>query len=296
MPLRLPPAIVFCALLAPLLLAACGGRPSAATTTTSTSPIGPPPAAIGPPTRADLADVRRAVAHTLTQKAVVSVEVVNRTSVTWPVIKGSGSFDLREATGQVVVQNPNGYESLVFQPAAVFDKPAGGGSLPQGRPWVRADFKEPLSDVFVRQFLLGCESVDAGFFLAEVAWGAKAAAPLGPRLVNHRPTTGYLVRVDLAHAVAAATGPKAKSFVRTATLLERIARRHGRGTEQTVRVWVDRSGRVVAIRAFLPATGIGDSLITVTSFGRLAVDPVPPSRDQFVDLASLTAAGDNDND
>src|ERR1041385_3116354 len=109
MPLRPRPAIVFYALLAPLLLAACGGRPSAATTTSSTSPIGPPPAAIGPPTRADLADVRRAVAHTPTQKVVVSVEVVNRTSGTWPLIRGSGSFDLRDATGQVVVQNPSGY-------------------------------------------------------------------------------------------------------------------------------------------------------------------------------------------
>src|SRR4051812_36551982 len=101
-----------------LLLAACGGTHSAPTTTRTTSQtIGPPPGAIGPPSRADLEDVRRAAAHTLTQKVAVSVEVANLSSLTWPVIKGSGSFDLRRATGQVDVENPIGFESFVFQPA-----------------------------------------------------------------------------------------------------------------------------------------------------------------------------------
>lgn len=277
-----------------LLLVACGGSHSTPTTTRATSPIPPPPDATGPPTRAALEIVRNAAAHTLTQKVVASIEVANRSSVTFPVIKGPGSFNLGRATGQVSVENPLGFETFVYQPGGVFDRPAPGGatSLPQGRPWIRIDFKEPLKAQLVRQFLLAVEAVDPGFFLDEVAWGATTAAPLGPRVVNHEPALGYLVRVDPARAAAVATGPRAHRFVRTATLLERI----GRASDQTVRVWVDRSGRIVAIRGHLPAAGIGDTLMTINSFGALSVQPAPPARNEFIDLLALTKNGDNDGD
>ena len=282
--------IVLCAVLAPLLLAACGGGPSAATTTGSTTPIGPPPAAIGPPTGADLADVRRAAAHTLTQKVVVSVDYPNPGSLASPVISGSGSFDLAQATGEASFSSPSGAESLVFQPDTLFDEPAPSQAvlLPHGRPWIRAQLNEKLHGSLVAQFLLRCEARDLGFLLAEVAWGARTAAPLGPRVVGHASATGYLVKVDLKRAAAAATGPRAAGFVRTAKLLAR--------PDQTVFVWVDRSGRIVALRASVPASGIGTTLMTITSFGTLAVHPVPPTRDQIVDLAALTAAGDHDHD
>lgn len=287
--LRLRPTIVLCAVLSPLLLVACGGAPSAPTTTSSTTPIGPPPAAIGPPTTADLADVRRAAAHTLTQKVVVSIDYPNPGSLASPVISGSGSFDLARATGEVSFSSPSGAESLVFQPDTLFDQPVPSQAmvLPQGRPWIRAQLNEKLRGSLVAQFLLRCEARDLGFLLAEVAWGARTAAPLGPRVVGHAPATGYLVKVDLERAAAAATGPRATGFVRIARLL---------ASEQTIWVWVDRSGRVVALRASVPASGIGTTLMTMTSFGRLAVQAVAPSRDQLVDLAALTAAGDHDND
>ena len=281
--------IVLCAVLAPLLLVACGGAPSPATTTGSTTPIGPPPAAIGPPTGADLADVRRAAAHTLTQKVVVSVDYPNPGSLASPVISGSGSFDLAQATGEASFSSPSGAESLVFQPDTLFDQPVPSQAmvLPQGRPWIRAQLNEKLRGSLVAQFLLRCEARDLGFLLSQVAWGARTAAPLGPRVVGHAPANGYLVKVDLERAAAAATGPRATGFVRTARLL---------APDQTIWVWVDRSGRIVALRASVPGSGIDSTLMTVTSFGTLAVHPVAPPRDQIVDLAALTAAGDHDHD
>ena len=290
--------IVLCAVLAPLLLAACGGGPSAATTTGSTTPIGPPPAAIGPPTGADLADVRRAAAHTLTQKVVVSVDYPNPGSLASPVISGSGSFDLAQATGEASFSSPSGAESLVFQPDTLFDQPVPSQAmvLPQGRPWIRAQLNEKLHGSLFAQFLLRCEARDLGFLLSQVAWGARTAAPLGPRVVGHAPANGYLVKVDLERAAAAATGPRAVGFVRTARLLERIGGGSGRVSDQTIWVWIDRSGRIVALRASVPASGIGTTLMTITSFGTLAVQPVPPTRDQIVDLAALTALGDHDHD
>jgi hypothetical protein len=220
---------------------------------------------------------------------VASVELANPSTPSWPLVKGSGSFDLARATGQVVVRNPRGLESVVYLPTGVFDRPAPGGatSLPQGRPWVRADYNERLRGSIATQFLLALESANMGLFLAETAWGAKTAAPLGPRVVNHTPATGYLVRVDPAQAAAAATGPRAQGLVRIASLMK---------GDRTIRVWVDRSGRVVAVRTSVPVSGTGDSVMTVKSFGALAVHPAPPDRRQVVDLAALTAAGDQDGD
>jgi hypothetical protein len=216
-------------------------------------------------------------------------------SPTSPVVTGSGSFDLRRAAGKVVVQNPHGFESVIFEPAGVFDRPApdGPGSLPKGRPWIRADYDDGLTLDGAPPFLLACESADIGFFLAEAAWGARTAVPLGRPVVNHAPATGYLVHVDLERAVAAATGPRAQGFVRIAKLLKRIGWRGGRGSHQTMRLWVDRSGRVVAVRASLPLSGISDTVMTITRFGGLAVDPASPARNQVVDLAALTAGGDD---
>jgi hypothetical protein len=58
---------------------------------------------------------------------------------------------------------------------------------------------------------------------------------------------------------------------------------------------VNRSHRVVSIRTSPPGSGVGTTLMTITSFGG-KVRPTPPARSLTVDLAALTPAGDIDRD
>jgi hypothetical protein len=297
-------AVVLCVSLVPLLLAACGGASSAPTTTATTSslpPIGQPPQPTGPPSRAGLDAVRQAAAHTLTKKLGISVEYKNPTpSVTAPRIGASGWFNLSRATGVEDVHDPTGEETIVFLPQRVFVLPAKSEvvGLPHGKTWVRADFNEHLpgrSAGALSEFLLRLKARDIGFLLSQLAWGAKTAAPLGHRGIAGKPATGYLVHVDLDRAAAAAAGPSAKGFVRLAALAKH-AHGGGHASDQTIWVWLDGSNRVVALRASTPGSGIGTTLMNVTSFGRLAVTPTTPPADAVVDVATLTPAGDNDGD
>ena len=54
---------------------------------------------------------------------------------------------------------------------------------------------------YLAQYMLRLELRDPVFLLAEVAWGALDAAPLGTSTVNGVPANGYLVHVDAARAV-----------------------------------------------------------------------------------------------
>jgi hypothetical protein len=297
-----PLALVLCASSVALLLAACGDSHAAPPTTTTASlpPIGAPPQATGPPTARALAVVRRAAAHTLTQKVVASLEYTNpMPSVGSATVGASGSFDLGQATGEEAVHDPTGEETIVFLPTKLFVLPARSEvvGLPRGKSWVRVDVNERLpgrSAAALAEFILRIESRDLGFLLGEVASGATTAAPLGRRVIGGTSATGYLVHVDLARAAAAAAaGPRAKWFLRTAKLAERAT---GGRAAQKVWVWVDGSNRIVALRASTPGSGIKTALMTITSFGRLPVHPVPPDATKVVDLATLTPAGDNDGD
>jgi hypothetical protein len=274
-----------------VVLAACGGAHSAPT-------IGPPPPLIGPGTRADLRVVRQAAAHTLKLRALVSLEFAAPASVGSTPIVASGYFDFQRASGTEFVHDPSGTETLVFQPATVFDRPPGQAAmaLPQGRPWIRADFNEHVKGSSLAQFLLLAEGRDPGFLLAEVAWGARGAAPLPRRVVNGEATTGYEVDVDPALAVEAASGARARGFSRTAAFVEQAL---GTGAAQppgqAMRIWVDRSHRIVSIRTSPAGSGVGTTLMTMTAFG-VQVRPNPPVQSQTVDLAALTPAGDFDHD
>ncbi len=239
--------------------------------------------------------MRQAAAHTLTLRAAASLELVWPPSVSYPPVLATGTFDLQGASGQETLHSANGTETLVFQPARIFDRrpAAAAQGLPQGRPWTRADFNEHAKNSpFFSQYLLRMEQDDPGFLLAEVAWGAHTAAPLGPSTVHGIPTNGYLVNVDPTRAAASASGPRAPGFVRTTALLQQAL---GSGTATLViRIWVDRSNRVVSLRTSTVANGDGTALITMTSFG-IRVPLSPPALSQTVDLAALVGA-DTDHD
>jgi hypothetical protein len=255
--------------------------------------IGTPQSTIAPGSASDVQLVRHAAANTLRLKAAASFEFAGLSSA--PIF-ASGSFDFRQALGRELVRQPSGAETLVFLSRVVFDRPPAQqrAALPRDKPWVMADFNEQVSGSTLAQFLLGAEGRDPGFLLAEVAWGAKAAAPLGRRVINGTATTGYEVHVDLAEAAAAASGPRAAGFVRTVGFAEQ-ALGTGAATGGDIRMWVDPSDRVVRLRASPPGSGVGTTIMTMSSFG-VRVDPVRPAGRQTVDLAALTAAGDVDRD
>jgi hypothetical protein len=279
-----------------LLLAACGGATASTTGTTTTSISLPPaPSATGPASAGDLTAARAAAAHTLTQRAAMSLKFVSAPSAPYPPVTATGTFDFAHATGQATAQDSVGTESLVYFPARIFDeRPAAEATnLPQGRPWIRADYAEHVKNSpYLAQYLLRLSQREPGFLLAEVAWGAEDAAPLGSSTVNGVQATGYLVHVDIARAAAAVSGPRKEGFVRTAAFAEQFL--GSKTATETVYIWVDGSNRVVSLRT-VPIGGSGaTTLITLGSFGT-AVHPRPPSASESVDLAAVVGA-DLDHD
>lgn len=277
-----------------LLLAACGGGAAGPTTTTTVS-LPPAPATVGHPTADDLTAVRAAAAHTLTQRAAMSLQYVTPPNVPYPPVTATGTFDFRRAIGQATAQDSVGTESLVYFPARTFDKrpTAESGNLPHGRPWIRADFAEKVKkSPFLAQYLMRLEQRDPGFLLAEVAWGAQDAAPLGSSTIDGVQATGYLVHADLASAARSASGPRRQGFVRTVAFIEQYL--GARDATQAIYVWVDGQHRVVSLRT-IPVGGAGaTTVINLTSFGT-AVHPVPPSSSETVDVAAVIGA-DLDHD
>jgi len=283
------------------LLAACGSASSSSARTSSTPHIGSAPPAVGPATARDLSAVRQAAAHTLTLHAAVSIEFASRPSVPYPPIKATGAFDLQGASGQEIVHDAVGAETLIYLPTRIFDRrpPSERAGLPEDRPWIKVDLNEHhlKTSPFAAELLLSLEQHDPGFLLAEVAWRARDAAPLGPSTVNGIRVDGYLVHVDAARAAAAASGPGARAFVRLAALVRQEL--GGRlAAPQVIRLWVDRSDRVVSLRTstltFAAQSGGGTTLMTLTSFGT-PVRLSPPALSQTVDLATLGGT-ENDGD
>ncbi len=275
------------------LLAACGGAASPTVSTTTIS-LPAPPTAIGPATAGDLSAVRTAATHTLTLRAAISLQFVSPPTVPYPPITATGSFDLAAASGQEIAQDSVGTETIVYLPARIFDRrpPAEATGLPQGRPWIRADFAERVNNSpYLARYLLRLEQRDPGFLLGEIAWGAQTAAPLGTSTVNGAQATGYLVKVNAASAAAAASGPRAPGFVRTFAL-ERML--DGKTVTQEIYVWVDAKGRVVSLRT-IPLGGAGaTTFIALTSFG-VRVRLSPPTANEIVDLAAVVGV-DLDHD
>ncbi len=240
--------------------------------------------------------MRTAATRTLSLHATVSL-TFNGTSTT---IRGQGTFDFGGGTGEARIAQVAGTETVVFQPTFVFDRPPSqrGAGLPAGKEWIAAEPSEHLADAAsFAQFVLQIEGKNPFFLLAQVAWGATSAAPLATQTIDGASASGYLAMIDLPTAAAAASGPAAHAFASTIADEQRALGTSGvDGPRQPIRVWVDGAGRVVALEASPPGSGVGTTDMVITSFhGR--IDAARPPKDQTVDLATLLpGTGDIDRD
>jgi len=290
--IRTGPALLL--VTAALGLAACGGGQGQASL--STSPT------IAPPSAPDLATVRSAATRTLGTRVSASI-VLEATQVFGagqPDVTGTGTFDLSASEAQVEVRQPSGIETVLFFPSMVYVRqPASsvGAALPPGKVWISTDLVHPetVSTNFP-QFVLQVEDVNPALVLAEMAWGATSAAPLGPQTVAGVPTHGYLVTVDLA---AAATGTSGRGAAALSTALrdEESASGAGPGTvapPNQVRVWVGPAGQVVQVQSSPAGSGVGTTVFKLAPYQpRIAL--TAPNLAQVVDIASLTPLGEREN-
>jgi hypothetical protein len=257
-----------------------------------------PSSTVAPPSPLDLQTVRAAAVRTFGLSANVSLEFAG--GLAPKTILGSGSFSFASASGHAEIHQPAGTETVVFQPSIVFDHPPPQDlvGLPHGRTWIAAEPAEHIPNpTSFDQFVLQIEGKNPDFLLAEVAWGAVSAAPLGSRMVAGASTNGYLVTIDLPTAASAASGPGAAAFSSTLADEERSLGTGSRSTqaEGTISVWIDLAGRIVRLQASPPGSGIGTTIMTMTAFGA-RVDSTGPSNAETVDLASLAPGGDHDRD
>jgi hypothetical protein len=147
------------------------------------------------------------------------------------------------------------------------------------------------------QFVVQVEGFNPLVYLDKVAWGAVAAVPLGSQLIKGALTHGFLVTINLTKALERSRGPSARSMsVVLRSELTSLGAGSGRTATQTVRerLWIDRSGRVVAMQASPAGAGVGTTTIVLSQFG-VRVEVVPPRQSKVVDIASLTPMGEPEN-
>jgi hypothetical protein len=288
---RAGPAVLL--LTASLGWAACGGGPGRAAISTE--------ATVAPPSPADLAAVRSAASKTLEGRVSASVDLqaAQVFGAPQPDQTGRGVFNLSAGTGEVEVRQLSGVETVLFFPTMVFVRqPANSGNaLPPGKVWISTDLVQPetVSTNFA-QFLLQVEDLNPALALAEMAWGATSAAPLGRHSISGSSARGYLVTVDLATAAAGTSGPAAAALSK-ALQDERSASSAGPGTNGAgaqIRVWIGPAGQVIEIQASPAGSGAGTTLFKLSLYGP-TVTLTKPNLAQVVDIASLTPLGEREN-
>lgn len=257
---------------------------------------------IGPATPQALQAVARATAGTLGTTVAVSYELIGA-QVFGPgaaAVSGNGTFDLRRGVGKAELSQASGTQLLDLTPTVVFTRvPSGSAAaLPRGKSWMSAtlDGSESLATNFP-QFVIQVEGFNPLLYLDEVAWGALSAAPLGSEVIKGLPAQGYLVTVSLPNALGKSKGPSSTSMsVAIRSELTSLGGSRGRGADQTVRLrlWIDRSDRVVTIQASPPGTGVGTTTMVLAPSGS-SVKVVPPGLSKVVDIASLTPLGEQEN-
>lgn len=256
-----------------------------------------PSPTVAPSSPAALQAVRTAAARTLELTASVSL---NFAALSSTVINGEGTFDFASAKGSERIEQPVGTETTVFLPTFLFDDPPAQDAvgLPHGRTWIMAEPAEHIANATsFSQFVLQIQGKNPMFLLAQVAWGAVAAAPLQEAVINGERASGYLASVDLGEAATTAAGPAASALASSVHYEEEAL---GAGSQssaplQQIRAWVDSSGDVVRVQASPPGSGVGTTTMTFTAFGG-RVDPSRPPRAKTIDLASLAPGGDHDRD
>jgi hypothetical protein len=264
--------------------------------------VGSTPApTIAPPDAADLTLVTAAARRVLAGSASVSVDLLAAQvfGATQPRVQGSGAFDLAAGLGYAEMRQASGLETVLFVPDQVYVRqpPSSASALPAGKVWISASVtqSETIATNFP-QFVLEVEDLNPALLLGEMAWGATSAAPLGPLTVSGTAAQGYLVRVDLNRASAQTSGPAAAALSK-ALQYEQTAMGEGPGAQSPaveVRVWIDGHGRVVQLQASPPGSGVGTTNFVLTKFGT-QVTVTPPATTQVVDIASLTPAGEREN-
>jgi len=279
-------------------LTGCGSG-SAAPAAVSSTPT------IAPPSPQALEAVTRAASTTQAQTASVSLrlEAAKVFGAASQPVTGSGAFDFRTGTGQAVLNQPSGAETVIFEPASVFVRqPSTGGSpgasaLPRGKTWISAGLTEsPTLRTNFPQFVVQAEGTNPVFLLDQVAWGAVSAAPLGRDTVAGGPAQGYLVEVDLTRAAAGAAGPPGAAFARAIGYEVTALGSTSASTASLVemRVWVDGGGRVVRIQASPPGSGVGVTTVDMTAFGGAVRVSAPPTS-RVADIVSLAPGGEREN-
>jgi hypothetical protein len=282
------------------VIAVLGG--SCAPRSASTVPTPDQRAPIGPATPQALRTVATAIGGTLGTTVAVSYDLIGA-QVFGPAsetVSGRGTFDLRRGVGKAQLSQASGTQLLDLTPTVVFTRvPSGSAAaLPRGKSWMSAtlDGSESLATNFP-QFVIQVEGFNPLLYLDEVAWGAVSAAPLGSEVIKGVPARGYLVTVSLPAALGKSKGPSATSMsVAIRSELTSLGVSRGRAADQTVRLrlWIDRSGRVVTIQASPPGTGVGTTTMVLAPSGS-TVKVVPPGLSKVVDIASLTPLGEQEN-
>jgi hypothetical protein len=260
-----------------------------------TIPAPPPTIAASSPSALETA--RTAASRTLELTASVSLDFAGLSS---KPITGQGIFDFASAKGRALIEQPVGDETAVFLPTVLFDDPPvqDAVGLPRGRTWIMAEPAERVPNpTSISQFVLQMQGKNPIFLLAEVAWGAVFAAPLRSQLIDGSKARGYLVEVDLDQAASSVAGPAASALASTIHFEEQAVQGSSKVPvpQQKIWIWVDPSGRVVRLQSSPPGSGVGTTIMTITSFGE-RIDLARPPRDKSVDLASLAPGGDYDRD
>jgi hypothetical protein len=290
-----------------VVLGLAGGAAACSSMNTS-SPALPLTPTIAPPSAQARQTVSLAADRTLLQSVSVSIdlEAAQVFGGKAAPVRGTGVFDFAAGRGREVLLQPAGEEVVIFQPASVFVRQplAAASALPSGKRWISAGLTEsPALTTNFPQFVVQAEGTNPAFLLTEVALGDVSAAPLGSATVNGEQAQGYLVGVDLVRAesqAASASGPAGASgaaFVRAIGYELTAAGATGAtpGTQiENVRVWIDGRGRVVQIQASPPASGVGVTTMTFSSFGTAVSVSIPPKL-QIADVASLSPGGEREN-
>jgi hypothetical protein len=241
-----------------LLLAGCGG---------SSNPLG---------------TVRTAVSTTLAQTAQSTSRFSGSTAFGRTseevVAKGASILPRSLAFEQVDVQPVGGgIEYLELLPTVAYIAPssASGTPFPPGKSIVSVPLTSAIDAVYP-QAVAQLEGTSPQFLLDELDAGAVAARSTGHPVVNQEPFARYDVSVDLNRALAHVHGPAAVAE-RTAIGDELAALGSSRSKPVSFTVWVDGPGRVAAIKAPVPGSGLGDVSVFLAGFGNKLRSTPPPS-------------------
>jgi hypothetical protein len=220
-------------------------------------------------------------------------------------IVGTGAFDFRIGSGTITLKvatlaGPGtGTQRNLFLPTVVYVAPPDptAAALPAGKTWIVASLTEIEStSANFPQFVLEAEGLSPLLELAQLAWGAVSASPIAARTVNGVSAAGYLVQVDLAQALAHASGPAAGALslaIHTEITALGTTAGSAPGTVVTERLWV-ADGRVVLLQLSPPGAGVGVATTTLSGYGaKVAVHA--PAVASVVDIASLTPGGEKES-